>query len=110
MPAAPTRFGVVGGGGSRPVGSPIAPGFRGDRSLDLAGSETEGKKTLQRTEFIVLFVWKEPTPSDALLPQEGGTESTEAPADTGGGGGGRPTGSAIPDLPPPPRVPGGKSS
>jgi hypothetical protein len=32
-----------------------------------------------RTEFIVMFVWKEPTPSDARRGMDSGTPSTPAP-------------------------------
>jgi type IV pilus assembly protein PilM len=38
-----------------------------------------------RTEFIIVFVWQEPTPSDALRGDTGGGSATPAPA-TGGGG------------------------
>ena len=36
------------------------PSFNRERPLDLA-DETEGKKALKRTEFIITFVWKERT-------------------------------------------------
>ena len=51
------------GGGGIPGGakSVVRPG--GDVAVVKKGSHT-------RTEFIVLFVWKEPTPSDALLQPE----------------------------------------
>ena len=33
-----------------------------------------------RTEFIILFIWQEPTPSDALRGEDGGSASPAAPA------------------------------
>jgi hypothetical protein len=45
----------------------VGPGH----SPDASGNEpSEGKRALERIEFIILFAWKEPTPSDALGPQE----------------------------------------
>ena len=45
-----------------------------------AGPGTSGDPTaairdpnIGRTEFIILFVWKEPTPSDALMSKPEGT-------------------------------------
>jgi len=73
-------MGSTGGPSSR---GPISSGFGQGRPLDTSASETaDTKKTLLRTEFIILFVWKEPTPSDLLLPQE---ETTTETADAGGG-------------------------
>jgi hypothetical protein len=56
-------------------------------------TEAKAKKSrVWRTEFIILFVWKEPTPSDALR-----SVTDEAPAAAGGGGAMMPT--------PPPAAP-----
>ncbi|HLJ92410.1 MAG TPA: type IV pilus assembly protein PilM [Gemmataceae bacterium] len=105
---APGKLGVLGGGGAKPVISSATMGFRADRPLDLSASENEGKKALQRTEFIITFIWKEPTPSDALLPQEGSAETPEGSPDSGGGGGATPGGAAAPPPIPVPRGPGGR--
>jgi hypothetical protein len=43
--------------------------------------KADGKKPkLTRTEFVILFVWREPTPSDQLIPEEApaGTETPVA--------------------------------
>ena len=102
----PGKFGVLGGGATRPNTSAM-PGSSRERPLDLA-DEPEGKKALKRTEFIITFVWKEPTPSDALLPQEASGETAEGT--TEGGGGGSAGGSAAPPpiaVPTPSGRPGG---
>jgi hypothetical protein len=61
----------------------------------------DGKKTLQRTEFVILFVWKEPTPSDP--PEEAAATETSsdssAPSASGIGG------SVVPEAPTPGRKP-----
>jgi type IV pilus assembly protein PilM len=89
-PRAP-MMGSTGGSGSR---GPISSGFGQGRPLDTSASETaDTKKTLLRTEFIILFVWKEPTPSDLLLPQE---ETTSETADASGGGEAAVGGSVVP--------------
>jgi hypothetical protein len=85
-----------------------AGGFRRPSFTEQPAAETtDNKKNLQRTEFIILFVWKEPTPSDALLPQD------EAPAEGAAEGaassGAAPTGSAAPEAPPTPGRVTGKS-
>jgi hypothetical protein len=69
------------GGGSAPQGSGNLPGVEGEPGQP--GSQDPNAKAKKgqvvRTEFIILFLWKEPTPSDALLPPE------EAPASPAGG-------------------------
>ena len=47
----------------------------GGASAPAAGSSS----THQRTEFVILFIWKEPTPSDGLR-EIGGTGPTPRPA------------------------------
>jgi hypothetical protein len=68
--------------GSRgPIGGPGQQRLSGP-----SGTEETDKKTLQRTEFIVLFCWREPTPSDKLLWGDEPTEGGDA-AGTGEAGG-----------------------
>ena len=73
--------GMMGGFGSGPP-SPLMPRtgggpMTGDGGMvgGTAGATDPTKKSLApRTEFIVLFIWKEPTPSDELMMKaEGGT-------------------------------------
>jgi hypothetical protein len=69
-----------GGSGNGPRGG--LPGI-GDEPGQPMGQDTNiqrKKGVVYRTEFIILFIWKEPTPSDALLPPD------EAPAAPAGGG------------------------
>jgi hypothetical protein len=47
-----------------PPGAQGAPGMSGDRTRNPDAELPETGP--RRTEFIVLFVWKEPTPSDDL--------------------------------------------
>jgi hypothetical protein len=58
--------GMAGRGSGTPAPPPGAP--------DGSGTDASGRRPkyqLMRTEFIILFLWKEPTPSDSLLtPQE----------------------------------------
>jgi type IV pilus assembly protein PilM len=101
-----TRPMVTSGGGPGMMSG--AGGFRRPSFTEQPAAETtDNKKNLQRTEFIILFVWKEPTPSDALLPQD------EAPAEGAAEGaatsGAAPTGSAAPEAPPTPGRVTGKS-
>src|SRR5262249_37326459 len=104
-PGGPPRPMSAGTGG--PSGATL-PGFRGERrSFEPAAHEAaDNKKNLQRTEVVVLFVWREPTQSDLLLPQD------EAPAEGAAEGaaasGAAPTGSAAPEAPAPARGVGGK--
>jgi len=95
MPGAP-KPGVLGAGAGPTI--TMSRGFgREQRAFDPSGNETaDSKKTLLRTEFIILFAWKEPTPSDKLLPPE---ESPEGAAEAGSTEGGTVTGSAAPPPP-----------
>jgi hypothetical protein len=55
------------GGDGRPRGgatSASAPGATG--ATGGAAPASDGKALHTRTEFVILFVWIEPTPSDAL--------------------------------------------
>jgi hypothetical protein len=64
------------GSGEAPGGPGVPPGLPGGPGDTTT---TPSAKTVlhERTEFIVLFIWKEPTPSDDL---RGITEeSTETP-------------------------------
>ena len=45
------------GGSSRPDSNPLKP-------------DAKGKARLTRTEFVILFIWKEPTPYELILPEE----------------------------------------
>jgi type IV pilus assembly protein PilM len=91
------RIPSPGGGGSSPGSTP--PGGMG---VGESGSSEAAKRgNHDRTEFIVLFIWREPTPSDALMkPVE------ETPAG-GGGLGGQPTPPTSPGQNPSPPAAGG---
>jgi hypothetical protein len=57
------------------------PGAGGE--VGGVGGEVGGRKPLHtRTDFIVLVIWREPTPSDGLM-----KEAPLEPDSTGGGGG-----------------------
>ncbi len=112
--------GAGGGGKGRdgwtPLGGPAGsgggnPGFGGGSPAPGAmmpvpatgGAEAAARPQHPRTEFVVLFIWKEPTPSDDLVhlnedtgPASGGGPGggmTGMPGGTGGPGGGMPGGS-----------------
>jgi hypothetical protein len=61
--------------------------------------DVKPKEGHQRTEFIILFIWQEPTPSDALR----GIDDTSGTGGAAGGAGG--TGGSPPPAgqPSPPR-------
>jgi type IV pilus assembly protein PilM len=67
------RFGAGRSGGMpMAMGGVAQPG--GDGSLPNEESKAKkGRHT--RTEFIILFIWKEPTPSDLLLPSDEATDT-----------------------------------
>jgi type IV pilus assembly protein PilM len=72
-----------GGGNERGLGlGPVVPGGppRGNPSAGPATqpSETPAKGGSMRTEFVILFIWQEPTPSDALRGEDGSAASTPA--------------------------------
>jgi type IV pilus assembly protein PilM len=65
--------------GMRPPGTPSMPGQNNPTTSD------EENKGLKRTEFVILFIWKEPTDSDRLRnltsgDQAGGAVSSASPA------------------------------
>lgn len=97
------RGGMGGKGGDMPgsmprgFGSAMKPGGLGGSGggmqpgrpdgIVLTRPEGKTKARLTRTEFVILFVWREPTPSDALLPEEasGGGDATTPPPGMGMG-------------------------
>src|SRR5262249_56033879 len=116
-------WGWGGGGGWTPLGTPLGPGggligerdaapggppgrvkFPGPMGEDrpVVAPDPASKTTLpahQRTEFILLFIWKEPTPSAPLRKEE------EAPEETPGNTtpGNTTPGTTAPGTQPPPR-------
>ncbi len=71
-------------GSSGPIAPPGMPGFPGSPgSNPPAGKETTPTPSgpHKRTEFVVIFIWREPTPSDKLLGPE-----TAAPSSSGSSG------------------------
>ncbi len=56
------------------------PGERTSGTPGTPPAETAAKAAPKRTEFVMLFVWKEPTPSDAITGTESGAASVAAPA------------------------------
>jgi type IV pilus assembly protein PilM len=65
---------MKGGAGSHnwtPLGSKpkagAAPGAGGKSADDKSKTGADKKKKPERTEFVVLFLWREPTPSDPLM-------------------------------------------
>ncbi|HEV8059367.1 MAG TPA: hypothetical protein VGP68_05820, partial [Gemmataceae bacterium] len=55
------KLGATGAGAGRP-----------DGGIQLEKTGSKSKAHLTRTEFVILFIWREPTPSDLLLPEETG--------------------------------------
>ena len=50
---------------------PGLPGMSGATGRPDIQMKADGKRPrLTRTEFVILFVWREPTPSDLLIPEE----------------------------------------
>lgn len=66
----------MGGKGMGGDGGPIGQGVRPDIQMSKPDGKTKARLT--RTEFVILFIWREPTPSDQLLPEETGSP-TETP-------------------------------
>jgi hypothetical protein len=67
--------------GGYPGGYPGGTGDGGDGTANPGSAEAEAKAKkarVNRTEFIIVFVWKEPTPSDELrtIQEEVSTGST----------------------------------
>jgi type IV pilus assembly protein PilM len=94
--AGSTQGGPMGGGAMR------AP-ERGPMGTAGGTVPAETGPAHQRTEFIVLFIWKEPTPSAVARKEE---EATAVPPSTGQGpGGARPGPAAPPPVAAPPATP-----
>ena len=87
--------GGTGGAGAGPTGSSGGgpgrarlPGAMTNPSGGNTGTNTGGTTTpaaptkggAMRTEFVILFIWQEPTPSDALRGEAGATTASPAPA------------------------------
>jgi hypothetical protein len=87
MSGTPRGFGsaMKQGAGMGVPGAGSQPG-RPD-GIVLQSPDSKSKARLTRTEFIILFVWREPTPSDALLPEEAaaGGDVTSPPPGMGMG-------------------------
>lgn len=80
MSSGMSGMGGMGGKGKSMGGDgPMMPGGQGGRpdGIQLSKPDAKTKARLTRTEFVILFIWREPTPSDQLLPEE-----TGAPTDT----------------------------
>jgi type IV pilus assembly protein PilM len=101
------------GGGKSPMATEGGPGMKapltpmgpiGANQPQTANrTTTDQPGTRKRTEFIVLFFWREPIPSDKLRSmQEGAT-----PGGTGGSGYGGMPGAPLMSMPPPPAGGGG---
>ncbi|NBY01176.1 MAG: type IV pilus assembly protein PilM [Planctomycetes bacterium] len=74
------RGGMMGG---VPGESPIGPGGA------TTATTTGARSNHTRTEFVIFFIWKEPTPSDAMRATAGeGDPITASPADVTTGGSG----------------------
>jgi type IV pilus assembly protein PilM len=92
--AAPSPGGLSSGAATeRPGGVPV-PGAQ--------PTEPTTKASPKRTEFVMLFIWKEPTPSDAITGTEGAAAGVAAPA-----GGRKSSGRGAPPVGAPPVAPGG---
>jgi type IV pilus assembly protein PilM len=78
-----------------------APGKPGVPGGEAPGKTLEASKRQARTEFIVMLIWREPTPSDKLMTP-----------DEGGAGGGRPAAAPAPRAggPPPGAGPKGPAA
>lgn len=95
--------GTSGGSGWKPLSSGTAMGTgSGGSNFGKDGStkekDKEGPKVLKtrrRYEFVIVFAWKESTPSDAFITKP----ATTAPPTTGGGPSGLPAGGGGPVKP-----------
>jgi hypothetical protein len=77
--SAAAASGPMAGGSGFPAAAPRMPA-----GAEGGGAEPTQRPGHKRTEFVVLFIWKEPTPSDDLMKP---TEDTGPPS-TGTAGGG----------------------
>ena len=99
--------GPASGGAVAPKAPPVAPGIGGLTGRPggagaegweplaggtvLGGAATEAKTTEprhKRTEFVILFIWREPAPSDDLLTKKPQASTEENPSGGPGGPGG----------------------
>jgi hypothetical protein len=74
----------MGGTGRYPPGGGTPDGQDGP-----ASEQVKKKARVVRTEFIILFIWKEPTPSDALRTVTDETPAAGSPGGMAPGGPGR---------------------
>ena len=109
-PGSPGGPGMSGGGSGgatrdtwQPLGSTGAVSSQGGYGMGMGGGPGEmmtgpggtastattmgAKSNHTRTEFVIFFIWKEPTPSDAMRATEGDATAA-SPADATGGGAG----------------------
>ena len=87
-------------GGGFSSDRPGMPGMTGFERSNVAPEGSKKKPNLTRTEFVILFCWREYTPSDELFKVE------EAPAASAEGAGGM-----MPSMPgAPPAAAGGPSA
>jgi hypothetical protein len=82
----------AGGFGRGGMGMGGGPGetMTGPGGAASTATTTGAKSNHTRTEFVIFFIWKEPTPSDAMRAAsgEGADPGAASPADATGGGGG----------------------
>ena len=64
----------AGAGGGRGISAPSSPS-----SPDPLTASSKGKARLSRTEFVIFFIWREPTPSDALMGGDAAVPGGETP-------------------------------
>ena len=101
----PTPPGLPSGpGGPRGAGPPGVSGPGESPGPGASATPPKGVKVKPRFEFVIIFTWKEPIPSDKLRP----IKKIEAPVTTGPmAPGGMPGGAPSPSPPPPPSGDGG---
>jgi type IV pilus assembly protein PilM len=81
----PAGGAAVGPGGVGLPGGAAGGERRENRDSGSADQTVAGPSKHTRTEFIILFIWKEPTPSDKLM-SPGGETAVEPSGGTPGGG------------------------
>jgi hypothetical protein len=75
------------GGGGMGMGGGPGETMTGPGGTASTATTTGAKSNHTRTEFVIFFIWKEPTPSDAMRAAEGDATAA-SPADATGGGAG----------------------
>ena len=75
------------GGGGMGMGGGPGDTMTGPGGTASTATTTGAKSNHTRTEFVIFFIWKEPTPSDAMRAAEGDATAA-SPADATGGGAG----------------------